>query len=120
MSSLWSWVMILSSRSRARRRTLVPAQRRPVPMWWSRLLWRKGELAVGVGAVAADAEVLADADALACWYGAGAGLPGGCWGAAADGPVRPLVVVIAGEAVELGLQPADGGGGVLAGEPFFE
>jgi hypothetical protein len=50
----------------------------------------------------------------------GAGVPGGCRGAAADGPVRAFVVAVAGEGVELGLQPADGGGGVLAGEPFFQ
>ena len=34
--------------------------------------------------------------------------------------MRPGGVVVGGELVELGLQPADGGGGVVAGEPFFE
>ena len=80
----------------------------------------QGEFAVGVDAVAADAEVLADADALPCRYGPGAGVPGRPGGAAADGPVRPAGVVVGGEGIQLGLQFGDGGGRVLAGEPFFE
>jgi hypothetical protein len=80
----------------------------------------QGEFAVGVDAVAADAEVLADADALPRRQGAGAGVPGGCWGAAADGPVWPCGVVVGGELVELGLQAAGGGGQVVAGEPFLQ
>jgi hypothetical protein len=49
--------------------------------------------------------------------------PGGVglgWGGAADGPVRAAGVVVGGEAVELGLQGAGGGGGPLAGEPFLQ
>ena len=88
-------------------------------MWWSRLLWRRVSLQVGVDAVAADAEVLADADALPRWQCAGPGVPGGGGGAAADGPVRPCGVVVGGELVELGLKFGDGGGGVVAGEPFL-
>ena len=80
----------------------------------------QGEFAVGVDAVAADAEVLADTDALPYWHGAGPGVPGGLGGAAADGPVRPAGVVVGGEGIQLGLQPTDGGGGVLAGEPVLE
>jgi len=80
----------------------------------------QGEFAVGVDAVAADPEVFADADALPGGHGAGPGVPGGYRSAAADGPVRPGGVVVAGELVELGLQPAGGGGGVVAGQPFFE
>jgi hypothetical protein len=80
----------------------------------------QGEFAVGVDAVAADAEVLADADALPGGDGAGPGVPGSCWGAAADGSVGPGGVVAGGELVELGLQAADGGGQVVAGEPFLQ
>jgi hypothetical protein len=80
----------------------------------------QGELPVGVYLVAADAEMLADPDALPGWDGPGPGVPGGCGGAAPDGTVRPLVVVVGGEVIELGLQPGDGGGGVLAGEPVLQ
>jgi len=80
----------------------------------------QGEFAVGVDAVAADPEVFADADALPGGHGAGPGVPGGCWGAAADGPVRAAGVVVGGEGIQLGLQPGGGGGGVLAGEPVLE
>ena len=75
----------------------------------------QGEFAVGVDAVAADPEVLADADVLAGGDGAWARVPGIGGGAAADGPVGPLVVVVGGELVELGLQFAGGGGGGLGG-----
>ena len=80
----------------------------------------QGELAVGVDAVAADAEVLADADALAGGGGPGPGVPGGLRGLAADPAVGALGVVVGGEGIELGLQPGDAGGGVLAGEPFLQ
>jgi hypothetical protein len=50
----------------------------------------------------------------------GPGGEGGGGGAPAESPVGPLVVVVAGEGVELGLELGDGGGGGLAGEPFFE
>jgi hypothetical protein len=80
----------------------------------------EGELAIGVDVVAADPEVLADADALAGGDGPGPGVPGGLGGAAADRPVRPLGVVVGGEGIQLGLQPGEGGGGVLAGEPFLQ
>jgi hypothetical protein len=79
----------------------------------------QGEFAVGVDAVAADAEVLADADALPCWYGPWPGVPGIGGGAAADRPVWPTGVVVGGEGIQLGLQFAGGGGRVLAGEPFL-
>jgi hypothetical protein len=44
MSSPSSWAMIRICRSRARMSTLVPDQRWPMPMWWSRLLWRRVSL----------------------------------------------------------------------------
>src|SRR5690242_13459919 len=80
----------------------------------------QGELAVGVDGVAADTEVLADADALAGGDGPGPGVPGRGGGAPADGPVWSLGVVAGGEGVKLGLQCCDGGGRVLAGQPFLQ
>jgi hypothetical protein len=44
----------------------------------------------------------------------------GGWCLAPDGPVGPAGVVVGGEAVELGLRGADGGGWPLAGEPFLQ
>ena len=64
----------------------------------------QGELAVGVDAVAADTEVLADADALPGRYRAGPGVPGGLGRLAADAAVGPCGVVVGGEGVQLGLQ----------------
>ncbi len=63
----------------------------------------QGEFAVAVDAVFADAEVLADLDALSGGDGAGSGCPGGGWCAAVDAAVRAVVVVVLGEGVELGL-----------------
>ena len=80
----------------------------------------EGEFAVAVDAVGADAEVFADLDALAGWDGAGPGGPGAAGGAAADAAVRPLVVVVLGEGVELGLQVGEGAGAGLAGEPLLQ
>ncbi len=45
---------------------------------------------------------------------------GGCWGGAVEGSVGAVVVVGAGEFVELGLEVGDGGCGGLGFEPFFE
>jgi hypothetical protein len=47
----------------------------------------EGEFAVAVDAVFADAEVLADQDALPGWDGAGSGCPGGVGGASVDAAV---------------------------------
>jgi len=80
----------------------------------------QGELAVGVDGVAADTEVLADADALPGRYRAGPGVPGGLGRLTADAAVRPLSAVVGGEGVQLGLQGGRGGSGVLAGEPFLQ
>ena len=48
------------------------------------------------------------------------GIRGGGGSAVFQGPVRPLVVVIAGELVELGLQLGEGGGGDLGAQPFLQ
>jgi hypothetical protein len=56
-------------------RTLVPDQRRQMPNVVEPAVVADGELAVGVDAVPPDAEVLADADALAGGSGPGAGVP---------------------------------------------
>jgi hypothetical protein len=63
----------------------------------------EGDFAVAVDAVFADAEVFADLDALAGGNCAGAGVPGGGRGAAPDTAVGPVVVVVVGEGVQLGL-----------------
>ena len=80
----------------------------------------QGEFAVAVDAVCADAEVLADLDALSDGDGAGSGCPGGGGGAAADGVVGAVVVVVVGEGVELGLEFDEAGGGGLAGQPVLQ
>jgi hypothetical protein len=68
----------------------------------------QGEFAVAVDAVFADAEVLADLDALSGGDGAWSGGPGRGWGLPVDGAVWPVVVVVVGEGVELGLEFGDG------------
>ncbi len=80
----------------------------------------QGEFAVGVDAVFADPEVFADLDALAGGDGSWAGCPGGRGGAAVDGAVGPVVVVVGGEGVELGLECGDVGCGWLSVEPVLE
>jgi hypothetical protein len=46
---------------------------------------------------------------------------GGRGGPVLEGAVRPLVVVVAGEGVQQGLQVGEGGGlGVLGGQPFLQ
>jgi hypothetical protein len=77
-----------------------------------------GDDAGVVDAVAADAVVGGGAEPGGAGFGAGG--PGGGGGGAGQGAVWPLVVVVAGEPVELGLQAGDGGGGGLAGEPFLQ
>jgi hypothetical protein len=120
MSSPSSWVMIRRSRSRARIKTLVPAQRRPMPMWWSRLLWRR----VSLPSVSMRSRRTRKCSLMRMPWRAGMArgrvFQASAGSAAADGPVRPCGVVVGGELVELGLQAADSDGGVLSGEPFFQ
>ena len=78
-----------------------------------------GELAVGVHPVPADAEVLADLDALSGGDGVGSGGPGGDGGLPVDAAVGPVVVVVVGEGVQLGLQVSQGGGRLLMDEPVL-
>jgi len=99
---------------------------------------------VGSGVLAADADVveaaagaqgdgsgLADAVGADAVVGVGAAVAGGCLGAgrvggggrgvAGQGLVRALVVVVAGEGVEEGLELGEVGGlGALGGEPLLE
>jgi hypothetical protein len=63
----------------------------------------EGEFAVAVDAVFADAEVFADLDALPDGNCAGLGVPGGGGGPAVDAAVWPVMVVVVGEGVQLGL-----------------
>ena len=90
-----------------------------MPMWWSRLLCRMVSLP-SVDAVFADAEVLADLDALPGGDGAGSGCPSRGGSLPVDAAVRALVVVVVGEGVQLGLQLGDGGRGGLPGEPVLQ
>ena len=69
--------------------------------------------------VVADA-VAGGVDAGAGGVGLFAGGEGGGRSAAADGPVRAGLVVVGGEAVELGLELFFGVGGVLLGEVFLQ
>ena len=96
----------------------VWAWRRPMPMWWSRPLWRS--------------VTVPPASMWSCRMRQGAGLVVGgelCFGqshvdvgghAAADAAVGSVVVVGFGEFVELGLQLGQGGGWALGSQPAFE
>jgi hypothetical protein len=74
-----------------------------------------------VDLVVADAVVAGDGEAWRCRGGLRPGRERRRGRTAAKGPVGPLVVVVAGEAVELGLEVGDGPGlGLLLGEPALE
>jgi len=61
-----------------------------------------------------------DGDAGLARRGFGARGEGLCWGATGERPVGADGVVVGAEAVELGLQPGDGGWPALLGEPLLE
>ncbi len=80
----------------------------------------EGDDAVGVGDVGADAVVGAGGMAAGGGFGPG-GVGEGGGGLLWQRPVGALVVVVAGEGVELGLELGEVGGlGCLGAEPFFE
>ena len=80
----------------------------------------QGELAVGVDAVGADAVVGVCGPVAGDGFGAG-GVGGDGGGPVGQRPVRPLVVVDAGEEIEQVLQASEGSGlGGLGAEPFLQ
>ena len=95
----------------------VPARRAPRPMWWSRLLWRRVTLPPGSISVVADPVVGRDDRPGRHSFRSGAiGLHRG---APVEGAVRQHGVVVAGESVQLVLQPGGCGRRRLCGEPFL-
>jgi hypothetical protein len=91
-----------------------------MPMWCRRPWTRRGELAIGVDPVAAHAVMGVGCPVAGSGFRAGC-VGGGGGGAVGQGPVRPLAVVEAGEAVEEGLELGeDGWLGSLGGEPGLE
>ena len=91
---------------------------RPMPMWWSRLLWRMCDGACFVDAVVADSEV--DVGAVVFGGCFGETLVGSGWGCASEGSVGPVVVVVTGEFVEEALELVEAVGAGLGGEVFLE
>jgi hypothetical protein len=79
----------------------------------------EGDDAGVVDAVAADTVVGAGGAVAGGGLGPG-GVGGGRGGPVGQGPVRPFFVVDGGELIELGLEPGEGGGGRLPGQPFLE
>jgi hypothetical protein len=80
----------------------------------------QGDDAGAVDLVVADAVVGRDPPLGACGSGLRARGKGGCWGAAAQGPMGPSGVVVVAEPIQLGLQLRDGVGLGLLGEPALE